>query len=327
MYGFSMMGADICGFSGDTTPELCARWSTLGAFYTFSRNHNDDTSIDQDPVALGPEVVAANKNALTKRYSLLPYLYTLVYNAHKLGHPVARSVAFEFFDQHDHDAFKVESQFMWGSALMISPVVYEKTYTKLTYLPEGRWYETDILPESSSFDAGQVKVPKMIDVRAGQQHWQKTDNIALANMPLFYRGGHIVPIYAKVGPTIAHTERLGPIALEVALCKKGKAKGEIHMDDGESLKDITNYLHMTADDALGVLTIDLVKDDYKKKVEFGPVKVMGVRGEVKRVETFDVYDGTRKVIPFEQKDHMIIFDLSAKPVMRGRPLNVTWSIQ
>jgi lysosomal alpha-glucosidase len=111
------------GFNGNTTVQLCARWHQLGAFYPFSRNHNSDDDIDQDPAALGPIVIEAAKKALETRYSLLPYLYTLFFRAHIYGDTVARPLFFEFTN--DPTSYEIETQFLWGSALMIVPTLYE----------------------------------------------------------------------------------------------------------------------------------------------------------------------------------------------------------
>jgi lysosomal alpha-glucosidase len=95
LFGIPYVGSDICGFFLNTTKEMCARWSSLGAFYPFSRNHNGLGELDQDPGALGQPVITAAKKALDIRYEILPYYYTLFYKAHKFGHTVARPLHFE----------------------------------------------------------------------------------------------------------------------------------------------------------------------------------------------------------------------------------------
>jgi lysosomal alpha-glucosidase len=58
--GVPLVGSDICGFLGDTTAELCARWHTLGAFYPFSRNHNEFRAVDQEPWAWNDQFYEAD---------------------------------------------------------------------------------------------------------------------------------------------------------------------------------------------------------------------------------------------------------------------------
>ena len=138
-FGIPMVGADICGFIGETEPELCARWHQLGAFYPFSRNHNTLGTRDQDPGALGGEVVAAARAALQVRYWLLPHLYTLLYLAAVEGGTVARPVWHEF--PRDAAARTLDTQFLWGRGLLVSPVLEQAATNRSLYLPPAaRWF-------------------------------------------------------------------------------------------------------------------------------------------------------------------------------------------
>jgi len=80
-----MNGPDVCGFGGNTTEELCARWFQLAALYTFARNHNSINTISQEPYALGEIVLQSAKNNLKLRYSLLKYYYYLFVSKKGLG--------------------------------------------------------------------------------------------------------------------------------------------------------------------------------------------------------------------------------------------------
>lgn len=300
MYGFSLVGTDLCGFWGDTTVELCARWSTLGAFYSFTRNHNNNASIEQDPVALGPIVVEANKNALSKKYYLLPYLYSLVHRAHRFGEPVVRSVPFEFYVT-DKEALKVEQQFLWGEALMISPIVIQDTYIKSTYLPRGRWYETNIAPINGTTV---FREPRWIDSKG---EWYESNDISLTDIALFYRGGYILPIYKKMGQTVADTTNQ-PIGFDIALCESRRARGELIIDDGESLDG--KYNHMTMEFDNNKLSIMLNRDDYAQSISIGQVRMLGITNKINGVRV------NNHNIAFVQNQHVLTFDLNSTSVTK-----------
>ncbi len=135
--GVPFTGADIGGFSADTDGELLARWSWLGALYPFMRNHSGKGSRRQEPWAFGELVLGQVRKALEFRYRLLPYLYTLAYEASQEGLPPMRPLVLEFPE--DAEAALVFDQFMLGDALLAAPVLRPHQTHRLVRLPDGAW--------------------------------------------------------------------------------------------------------------------------------------------------------------------------------------------
>ncbi|XP_071889148.1 sucrase-isomaltase, intestinal [Anas platyrhynchos] len=123
LFGMPYIGADICGFNYNTTYELCLRWMQLGSFYPFSRNHNAEGNMEQDPAFFGEEFAKISRATLRIRYSLLPYLYTLFYESHVHGNTVVRSLMHEFTS--DQQSRGIDTAFLWGPAFMVAPVLEE----------------------------------------------------------------------------------------------------------------------------------------------------------------------------------------------------------
>ncbi|KAH9371105.1 hypothetical protein HPB48_015670 [Haemaphysalis longicornis] len=126
-----LVGADVCGFYDDAQEELCLRWMQLGIFYPLVRNNNAIESSAQDPSAFSVEFQAVARNALKLRYDLLPFLYTLFHHAHTKGTTVARPLFHVF--PNDTEAYEIDRQFMWGDALLMTPVLEQNTLEICSY--------------------------------------------------------------------------------------------------------------------------------------------------------------------------------------------------
>nr|CAI5826996.1 unnamed protein product [Callosobruchus analis] len=298
LFGIPLMGADICGFNGNTTSSLCNRWMQLGAFYPFSRNHNTDDGIDQDPVAMGNLVVASSKNALRIRYSLLPYLYTLFFKAYKYGETVSRPLFFEFTN--DIRTYSIDTQFLWGPALMIIPVLEENAKFVSAYLPKGVWY--DFYTRSSIISAG-----NMYNLSA-----------PLDRIPLMIKGGHILPMQTPMSTTTL--SRMTKMQLLVAADRNGQSSGQLYWDDGDSLNSYEEKRY-------SLISFEMQENTLRSKNNFigtelppnlGTIVVLGIDIPVKQV-TVNGF-----TTPFKYDTINRVLSVDGLDVKLNKPIFVSW---
>ena len=94
--GIVFSGADVGGFFYNPEPELLVRWYQAAAYHPFFRGHAHIDTKRREPWLFGAENTALMRAAIRARYAILPYIYTLFYEAHSKGVPVMRPLFMEY---------------------------------------------------------------------------------------------------------------------------------------------------------------------------------------------------------------------------------------
>ncbi len=207
--GLAFTGPDIGGFEGNSEGELLVRWTQMGAFLPFFRNHTALVSANQEPWAFGEPYTSLNRSAIELRYRLLPYLYTAVWQCSQTGIPIVRPLVMAY--PQDAKTRALDDQFLCGDALLVAPVCAAGATSRQVYLPAGEWY--------GFWNDERFRGPATIDVDA-----------PLKRIPVLVRSGCIVPTW----PPMQHIgeRRLDRLILHVYA---GEGESWLYEDDGHSL--------------------------------------------------------------------------------------------
>jgi alpha-glucosidase/alpha-D-xyloside xylohydrolase len=258
-------GSDIGGFypNQELTGELYARWFQFGAFCASFRSHGrvwwtrlpwgwgleelgplEYGNVNAPIPADDPRMIRASElgNAAIEpiarryaelRYRLMPYTYTLARQAHDTGMPLMRAMWLHYPD--DSRARGLGNQYLWGRDLLIAPVFEPGATERRLWLPEGRWYDWWT---GEPYEGGR-------EVRR---------DVDLATMPIFVRGGAIIPL----DPVRQYTDE--PAQEPTTLRIYPGADGELTLydDDGisqEYLQGAGNWTVIGWDEASRSLTL------------------------------------------------------------------------
>jgi hypothetical protein len=189
--GLPYVSNDIGSFKGKHLPDdLYDRWVQLGAFSPILRLHSDHG--DRLPWQYGAGQQPA-ADALRLREALLPYTYTLGWQAHDSGLPMTRPL---YLDYPDLDAsYAHPDEYLYGPNVLVAPVTSPgNVAARSVWFPPGRWVDFFTGATYTGPTSATLQVP-------------------LNRMPVFVKAGGIVP--EQHGQAYAGADRSAPLTLKV----------------------------------------------------------------------------------------------------------------
>jgi len=243
--GLPYWTTDIGGFvSGNPDDpayrELFIRWFQFGTFSPIFRVHGTRTNDQNELWSYGADAQKILTSYDQLRYRLMPYIYSMAWMVTSASYTPMRALAMDF--PADARALNVGDQFMFGPALLVSPVTEPGAQSRRAYLPKGAWYD---------FWTGQKQTGgAMIEASA-----------PLDKIPLYVRAGSIVPM----GPDLQYAAEKPADPMELRVYRGADGSLTLYEDENDGY-NYENGVYATIpihwNDASQTLTIDERKGKY-----------------------------------------------------------------
>ena len=235
--GVSYTGMDVGGFTGTPSKELFGRWVSIGAFSPFFRIHSAIDTKESDPWSYGERIEAINKNYISLRYKLLPYLYAAFAESNRSGMPINRSLAIAHTTNPRIYEGAYHNQFYFGPSLMVCPVESTKEITKVLLPDADGWYS---LYNDQFYQGGK---DEMVEC-------------PIEKLPVFAKGGSLVVMQSQVMST---GEKPGDTLYVHVYQGKKAIPFAYYEDDGESYQYESGTFYKRT----------MVLEPAKRQVKFG----------------------------------------------------------
>ena len=280
--GVAFVGADIGGFAGNATAELFARWMQVGMLYPLMRGHSAMSTAQHEPWVFGDRVEKICREYIELRYRLLPYIYTLFWEAATTGAPILRPLLYDF--PNDLKTFTLSDQVMLGSSLMAAPIYRPGAEHRAVYLPAGRWYDW--------WSGDAIDGPTHILAHA-----------PLERMPLYVRAGAIMPM----APVMQYVDErpLDQLTLRIW---QGAGEFTLYEDDGHTFEyktgaSSTTTYRVHSEGQQIIVEIEAREGGWTPTEREILIDLVGV-GEQRYVD-----DGTARQLTFSTNDKSPLTDL------------------
>lgn len=163
--GFSFWSHDMGGFVKSTPEDLYCCWIPFGFLTSHTRAHGAPPT--EPWLYDSKRVQDVFRKSAEMKYRLMPYVYAQAKECTEKGLPMLRALFVEFPD--DPGAWKVDDEYLFGSQILVAPLLESGMTGRTVYLPEGKWidYQTEKVYEGGWHRIEAGSLPIIMLVRDG----------------------------------------------------------------------------------------------------------------------------------------------------------------